>query len=190
MKELIRKFYEAFPDLKGNQAVDTFIRNPEHQELLRDYLQAPTKDGRDRLDEAFKVYYFGLRFTSYVSTSLYFHSVNFDKRMRRFEERNALTLDQPVGDEEGTTFKDQLADEPNGNDEEMETSLEESVESEALLEAYALLTDKQQEILTYAYVHQWKDVEIARKLGTSQQSVSKSHQRALKKLKQLLEGKE
>ncbi|TGB01310.1 sigma-70 family RNA polymerase sigma factor [Halobacillus salinus] len=182
MDEVVRHFFDKFPDLKGNQAVETFIRMPEHREVIEEYLRNPIENNRLALDQTFKAYYFDVRFTSYVSTSLYFQSVNFDKRARRFAGRNALTLDQPIGDGEGTTFKDQIAD-PNGEYFLKEDNLEACVEDEKLIKALATLTDRQRRILNLAYFKQWSDTAIANEFDVTQQSISKSHRTALMKLK-------
>ncbi|WP_345243116.1 sigma-70 family RNA polymerase sigma factor [Pontibacillus salipaludis] len=186
MREVEEKFYKEFPNLRGNRAVEAFLRKPEHQEMLKEFVDSPSQTRKEHLDHAFKVYYFGLRFTSYLNTSLYFQSVNYDKRMRRFAQHNALTLDQSVGDEDGTTFKDQLLNEGEILYMESPTSLKDCIEDERLLEAYFLLTDKQREVLDMAYLLELKDTEIAKRMNTSQQAVSKSRKKALKKLRCLL----
>ncbi|QST00689.1 sigma-70 family RNA polymerase sigma factor [Pontibacillus sp. ALD_SL1] len=186
MREVEEKFYKEFPNLKGNRAVEAFLRKPEHQELLKEYVDSPNQTRKDHLDKAFKVYYFGLRFTSYLNKSLYFQSVNYDKRMRRFAEHNTLTLDQSVGDEDGITFKDQLVSEGEILYMEAPTSLKDCIEDDLLLEAYFSLTDKQREVLDMAYLYELKDTEIAKRMDTSQQAVSKSRKKALKKLRSLL----
>ncbi|MCD5324927.1 MULTISPECIES: sigma-70 family RNA polymerase sigma factor [Pontibacillus] len=185
MRSFEERFFEKFPNLKGNPAVETFLHKPEHQELIEDYLSSPTQERMDHLDKAFKAYYFGIRFTSYLNTSLYFHSVNFDKKVRQFAERNRLTLDQSVGDEEGETFKDQLYDQGSLYTETPRT-LEECIEDDDLLRAYLRLSDKQRGVLDMTYVHQMKDSEIANHTHTSQQAVSKLRKKALMKLKNAL----
>ncbi|KGP90069.1 hypothetical protein N780_07215 [Pontibacillus chungwhensis BH030062] len=186
MSEVEEKFYKEFPNLRGNRAVETFLQKPEHQEMLKEYVDSPSPTRKEHLDQAFKVYYFGLRFTSYLSTSLYFQSVNYDKRMRRFAEHNALTLDQSVGDEDGITFKDQVLSEGEVLYMEAPTSLKDCIDDDLLLEAYVSLTDKQREVLDMAYLFELKDTEIAKRMDTSQQAVSKSRKKALKKLRSLL----
>lgn len=186
MKDLVRWFFDVFPDLKGNQAVETFVRKPEHQHVIKEYLRDPVNENQFALDQAFKAYYFDVRFTSYVSTSLYFQSVNFDKRARRFAERNTLTLDLPISEGGSTTFKEQIAD-PSGEVlYQEEDKLEACLQDERLIKALATLTEQQRLILNYAYVKQWSDTAIASYQGVSQQSISKSHRKALQKLKREL----
>jgi RNA polymerase sigma factor (sigma-70 family) len=186
MDSLKERFYRIYPDLKGNKAVESFMTQPEHQELLKEFLTSPSPSAENRLNEAFKAHYFGIRFTSYVSSSLYFHSVNFDKKIRLHRGRQLLTLDQPLSGDEDGTFKDMIA-EPEEPLTITEQSLEDVISDERLLQAYRKLTEKQKRILDLAYVKELSDTEIASLLRVSQQAVSKSHRKALAKLKEQLQ---
>ncbi|WP_175989950.1 sigma-70 family RNA polymerase sigma factor [Bacillus sp. Marseille-Q1617] len=186
MDSLKERFYRIYPDLRGNKAVESFMTRPEHQELLKEFLSSPSASAEGCLNEAFKAHYFGIRFTSYVSSSLYFHSVNFDKKIRLHRGRQLLTLDQPLGGEEDGTFKDMIAD----TEEHLTLpvqSLEDAISDETLLHAYRKLTDRQRRILDLAYVEELSDTDISKILRVSQQAVSKSHKKALAKLKEELE---
>ncbi|MEL3972955.1 sigma-70 family RNA polymerase sigma factor [Rossellomorea oryzaecorticis] len=186
MDSLKERFYRIYPDLKGNKAVESFMTQPEHQELLKEFLTSSSPSAENRLNEAFKAHYFGIRFTSYVSSSLYFHSVNFDKKIRLHRGRQLLTLDQPLGGDEDGTFKDMIPD--SGEPVTLpEQSLEDAISDEALLAAFRKLTDRQREILDLAYVKEMSDTEIAKVLLVSQQAVSKSHKNALARLREELQ---
>jgi RNA polymerase sigma factor (sigma-70 family) len=186
MDSLKERFYRIYPDLRGNKAVESFMSQPEHQELLKEFLTSPSPSAEDCLNEAFKAHYFGIRFTSYVSSSLYFHSVNFDKKIRLHRGRQLLTLDQPLGGDEDGTFKDMIPD--SGELVTLpEQSLEDAISDDALLAAFRKLTDRQREILDLAYVKKMSDTEIAKVLRVSQQAVSKSHRNALARLREELQ---
>jgi RNA polymerase sigma factor (sigma-70 family) len=166
--------------------VESFMSQPEHQELLKEFLTSPSASAEDCLNEAFKAHYFGIRFTSYVSSSLYFHSVNFDKKIRLHRGRQLLTLDQPLGGDEDGTFKEMIPD--SGEPVTLpEQSLEDAISDDALLAAFRKLTDRQREILDLAYVKEMSDTEIAKILRVSQQAVSKSHRNALARLREELQ---
>lgn len=186
MKNIKQRFYEQYPDLKGNQVVDTFLSKEDNHKLVDQFLNSPSKKRKARLDEAFRKHYFGIRFISYLNTSLYFHSINFDKKIRRFERRNILTLDQAIGDEEGATYKDLLVDQSLSLPNEQTEQLETIIENEQLLNAFMSLTESQKQILDLAYAKDLRDVEIAEALGTSQQNISKTHQKALSNLKDMM----
>ncbi|MGG4165980.1 sigma-70 family RNA polymerase sigma factor [Rossellomorea vietnamensis] len=187
MDSLVSEFYRHYPHLKYNKAVDSFISQTENRKLVKDFLRHPTASKEDHLNEAFKAYYFDIRFTSYVSSSLYYHSVNFDKHIRKYSERHPLTLDNQVG-EDGGSYVDLVPDPASDiTPFTMYSTLMECLENEELLQAYKTLTNKQKQILDLAYVQELSNTEIARMLGVSQQAVSKTHRKALRRLKSILE---
>ncbi|WP_409251824.1 sigma-70 family RNA polymerase sigma factor [Bacillus sp. SCS-153A] len=186
MDALRKKFYNLYPDLKDNQVVESFLSREENRKLLEEFLEDPSDSAEDGLNEAFKAHYFGIRFTSYVSSSLYFHSVNFDKKARLERDRQLLTLDKPLGDGEDASYKEMIAD-TEATSYYTEKNLEESISDETLMEAFQRLTERQRFILNLAYAEERSDTEIAEILGVTQQAVSKTHRKALKKLKNALE---
>ncbi|WP_061811041.1 sigma-70 family RNA polymerase sigma factor [Rossellomorea vietnamensis] len=187
MDPLVSEFYRHYPHLKYNKAVESFISQTENRKLVEDFLHHPSASKEDHLNEAFKAYYFDIRFTSYVSSSLYFHSVNFDKQIRKYSERHPLTLDDRVG-EDGGSYVDLVPD-PDSDIAPFTnySTLMECLENEELLQAYKTLTEKQKHILDLAYVQERSDTQIARMQGVSQQAISKTHRKALRKLKSILE---
>ncbi|MCA1055032.1 sigma-70 family RNA polymerase sigma factor [Rossellomorea aquimaris] len=186
MDSIKERFYRSYPDLRGNKAVESFMTRPEHQELVQDFLTSRSASAENSLNEAFKAHYFGIRFTSYVSSSIYFHSVNFDKKIRLHRGRQLLTLDQPLGEEGDGSLKDMLPD-PDGQIPLKEQSLDEAISNDSLLEAYRKLTPRQKRILDLAYIEEMTDTEIARTLLVSRQAISKSHRKALLSLKKDLQ---
>ncbi|ARP44629.1 RNA polymerase sigma factor SigB (plasmid) [Geobacillus thermodenitrificans] len=145
----------------------------------------PTKENKEKLDIEFKKFYFSIRFTAFISSSLYFNAINFDKRYRKMLERYILTVDKPLGDEEDTSFKDIIAD------SQAEIQIENIIQSDditdyiedpVLYEAILTLSDKQREVINLAYVKGLSDTEIGKMLNKSQQAISKMRNRALKKI--------
>ncbi|MGE6377991.1 sigma-70 family RNA polymerase sigma factor [Peribacillus muralis] len=168
-----------------NKIVCSFLESKENQDLLKNAVCNPSKENEDELDKAFKRFYFNIRFTSYISTALYFNAINFDKRDRKIRNRHPLTVDCSVGDEDGGTFKDMIVD------QESEIKIEDFLRSGNILdyledpllcEAVENLTDKQREILDLAYVKGISDTEIGLLLNKSQQAVSKTHKKAIQNI--------
>jgi RNA polymerase sigma factor (sigma-70 family) len=145
------------------------------------------------LDQAFKAFYFNIRFTSFISSALYFNAINYDKRYRRVQNRYPITVDCSVGEEDGTTFKDMIKD-PNADikiDDCLKSeSILDHLEDLALCEAVERLTEKQREILDLAYVKGLSDTEIGLLLNKSQQAVSKTHKKGLQNIFCYLQKKE
>lgn len=177
-KKKNKKFFE-------NNIISSFLDDKSHQELLMKTLSNPSTENNEELDQAFKRFYFNIRFTSYISSALYFNAINFDKKHRKISNRFPLTVDSNVGGEEGQTFKDIIADrnaEIRVDQLIKRNSIMEYLEDRILYEAVQRLTDKQREILYFAYVKGMSDTEIGILLGKSQQVVSKHHKKALKSI--------
>lgn len=60
-----------------------------------DALYNPTTKNMEKLDETFKLFYFEIRFTAFISSSVYFNSINFDS---------------PIQSEDEVTFKEMIED--------------------------------------------------------------------------------
>lgn len=71
----------------------------------------------------------------------------------------------------------------NDQIETCNTCLEDYIESPIIYKAVKTLTKKQKIILHYAYIKQYKVVEIAKLLGLSQQAVSKARKDAITRLR-------
>jgi len=176
-----------------NKLIVSFLEDPKHKSMYYETICNPTNENKQLLDRLFKYFYFRVRFTSHISSTLHFNSINHDKRYRKLQLRNNLTLDQKITDAEGEqTFKELIAD------ENAEISIDKISESENILEhitcpilyaAIQTLSEKQRKILELYYIHGLNDTEIGKELNQTQQSISKAHNIALKKLHDYLSNK-
>ncbi|MEW4226418.1 sigma-70 family RNA polymerase sigma factor [Rossellomorea marisflavi] len=172
-------------DFFNNNLIKTFLEIKDNEALLKEIICNPVEDNKKLLDSKFKSFYFNIKFTSYISSALYFNAINFDKKHRKTQKRNPLTVDQPLGDSESSTFKDQI------RDDSAEIKLDSIIQSEnifdyiedpKLYEAVKILTKKQLEILNLAYINGFSNTEIALILDRSQQTISKTHKKALENI--------
>jgi RNA polymerase sigma factor (sigma-70 family) len=170
-----------------NPLIQNFLKDRYHAQLFQKAISNPTLENKEELDRAFKLYYFNVRFTSFISSTIYFNAINYDKKQRKHNLRHLLTIDSPAQNDEDMNFKDSLVD-PNG-----ETTIEKILDSEditdyiedpILYEAVNSLSKKQKEVLSLAYIKCLTDTDIAKLLNKSQQSVSKIHKRALEKIQE------
>ena len=168
-----------------NRLIRSFFQNEDNYDLLLKAICHPLEDNLKELDLKFKKYYFSVRFTSFISTTLYFTAINFDKKRRKTSERNPLTLDQSITSDGDTTFKDLLID-PKSEvfiDHLLDgDKIEEYIEDPILHKAVLTLTPKQKEVVNFAYLKGLSDTEIATILNKTQQAVSKVHKKALEKM--------
>jgi RNA polymerase sigma factor (sigma-70 family) len=172
-----------------NPIIVGFLDNQDNRINLLNYIKNNTPENRTLVDEAFKRYYFKAKFTNYLSQTIYFNAINYDKRHRLNSKRNQLILDKPLGDSETETILNNVDPsippiELNINDS---PRIEDHISDCNLYEAINKLTNNQKQILSLSYVYGYNDSEIAKILNKSQQAVSKSHKRSLEQLQMLIE---
>lgn len=186
------RYQEKHHKLLSNPVMKDFLKEEEH---LRQFVQAicfPTNENKDRLNELFKQFYSEIRLIKYFSTILRNNSINYDKKQRKNKDRYPLILDQPVsyGDDDHMTLASLI---PSENTAivymltENSSHLEEYIDHPQLYRALKQLTPNQKKIIELAYVQELKDTEIAKLLGVSQQSISKTHKKALNRIRDYLE---
>lgn len=190
-REKLNRFVEENRYFLEHRVVKSFLSNEENKRLFFEVICYPTSVNKKKLDEEFKRFYFNIRFTAFLSSTLYFNAINYDKRHRKLSNRYQLTLDQSIGDEEEErTFKD-LIEDSNSNltiDDILDsTDIKDYVTEPSLVQAINKLTPKQKEVIDLAYVKGLSDTEIAKRLGKSQQGISKLHKKALKRIHDSIE---
>lgn len=186
----VEKYKLENEEFLKNKVVQSFLQHKQNQILLINVICNPSKENEENLDKAFKKFYFNIRFISFISSALYFNAINFDKKYRKIQHRQTLTVDQPLNAEEGGTFKDLICDESADIklDEILKSeSITSYLENPLLCRAVETLTDKQKVILDLAYVKGLNDTEIGNVLKKSQQAVSKTHKKALKNIYKFLQ---
>ncbi|MEJ3719939.1 sigma-70 family RNA polymerase sigma factor [Paenibacillus polymyxa] len=118
------------------------------------------------------------KFVSYVSNLLHFNSINFDKKNRKYNNRFVLVIDN--------LDESYFRKEDDGWFEGNMYTLENQISDPNLHRAFLKLSVRERQILNLSICNEAKDTEIARSLGITQQSVSKSRKNALKKLRNSL----
>lgn len=185
-EERIKKFEDENRQLLKNDLVISFLKIPTNKEKYMETISNPSPENRKELDKLFKHFYFKIRFISHISSTLKFNSINFDKKLRLIQSRFSLTLDATIHSNEGQeTFLDLVADEQAEDyfsDIILNDNLDEYVISPILYDALNSLTKKQKEIISLAYAEGLSDTEIGRRLNKTQQTVSKTHKKALEKM--------
>ncbi|MEH7356846.1 sigma-70 family RNA polymerase sigma factor [Neobacillus drentensis] len=168
-----------------NPIIQNFLKNKQNYQLFLDSICDPTDENIEKLDRNFKIFYFDIRFISFISSSLYFNAVNFNKRQRKYSSRNLLTIDSTIQHEEETTFKDMIED-PESEITVDKLSISNDITDylihPILYKAVQSLSVKQKEVLNLVYIKGLSDTEIAKYLNKSQQAVSKIHKIALRKI--------
>ncbi|MGX9134122.1 sigma-70 family RNA polymerase sigma factor [Rummeliibacillus sp. JY-2-4R] len=179
-----RKFIEENEEFLNNPLIKDFLSQKENYQLLKMSICHPTTQNKDLVDQAFRVYYFTIRMTSYISTSLYYHAINFDKKIRQLNYRFPVILDRPVKEDSELALKDLAI---YHEDFEIQSDIILDYISDPMIyQAVKSLTLNQRNILYLVYIKSWTDIEVSQYLQISQQAVSKSRNKAIKKIRKQL----
>lgn len=158
----------------------SFLSKKENKTLLYSYVREPNEKRKEILEQTFQQFIFERRFISYFAKTIHYTAVQFDKRERRFLDRNQRYLDAP--EQEGGPAREIPSIMP-----EYETgtsTLGDHMSSEFLSSAWKQLTKKQQQVLDLSFVYGYTDTEIGEMFNQSQQSISRLKQRALQHMRQ------
>lgn len=189
--ESVESYLVKFEKHLQNPVIKSFLDIQENMSLLAEVINNPTNLSKKKLDDTFREFYFKIRFTNYLSQAIYFNAINYDKKVKLFLERNKSILDCQMNDGENVTLIDYLASKEWREGQEVyidSTNIADHLTSYSLYQAIQLLTENQRQLLNLAYIYGLNDSEIAIYLNKSQQAVSRSHQNALKKLREIIEN--
>lgn len=166
--------------------VERFFSYPQNEHLLRSYLDNPSPEGWKKLEEAFVNFCFEVRFTKYLSSTIKFAYMDFERKRRR-AERNMAILDMPAHEDHDETIGERYV---SRNDDEIWLILRpdpqkmlDSLSNETICKAFSGLTQNQKIILTFSYAMGYLDKEIAEKMSVTPQAVSKARNAALSNLR-------
>ncbi|MBM7702411.1 sigma-70 family RNA polymerase sigma factor [Metabacillus iocasae] len=166
--------------------VKAFLQKEAHKQLFEQIIHDPTGDHEKQLHEAFQAYYTEIRFVSYMS-KLIIH-VARDHRVKRQKQQRifSYTLDQPVNKEGDTrSALDLIVGEEEVSYEVQH--LVDEVTNPCLYDSFHHLTKRQRQVLEVHILHEQSYTSIAERFGISQQSVSSTCKRALRKLRESYE---
>ncbi|WP_339998786.1 sigma-70 family RNA polymerase sigma factor [Priestia aryabhattai] len=175
---------EKWKEMMKHPIMNHFFHSTEHYQLLKNVLEDPSEENVKEIDQKFQHFYKEIRIIKYINTMIRIFSVDFDKRVRKNQDRFSLTLDHPK-------ISSSLSQEVKGDsyDEYIrkQKSIDQHIENKVLYEAFLQLTKKQKQVFTYMYVEQLNMQEIAEMLGESRQNISNIHKRGLKKIRNYID---
>lgn len=175
-------FFKENTEFMNNVIIKSFLEKENNKDLFITSICFPKSSSKEKLDAEFKKFYFNIRFTSFISNTLYFNAINYDKRYKKFSNRHPLTVDSSLVDGESSSFKDYIPDtkaEIRIDLLSKSSKVEDYVINQDLYEALKTLSPKQKEIIDMIYVKELSSLEICKLLGKTQQAVSKLHRKAL-----------
>lgn len=156
-----------------NPLLRNFLKQQDNLKVYEAYLERNSAELKEILNQRFKKFYYKIRIISYFSKLIDFESINFDKKNRERNQKFNLILDKPS--ESGDTLVEQIEDQTIRENNKIEDIIP--------LTALKSLTNRQKLVLELWFYANLNDTEIGNLLGVSQQSISKTKQTALQKLR-------
>ena len=169
--------------ISENRLTNGFLENEKNRMKFESYISNPTQEKLDELNIAFKKHYFKIKCLSYFSKVLSFEAKHYDKKRSLVSNRFQTILDAPVSGEDNITLKDSIKDDVTTETEIRDGNWENEINHEHIRNSLKELTNRQKESIRYYFFEGMKDREIASLWGTSKQSVSKTKQTALRKIR-------
>ncbi|NBI30255.1 sigma-70 family RNA polymerase sigma factor [Chengkuizengella marina] len=165
-----------------NPILKHFFEEKKHKLTYEEYLRTGDLKYIEQLEISFKEYSYKVRILAYFNKYLYFKAIKYDMKHRKLQQRFQLILDK--SDEESNTIIDNIEDENSQiNIDKMDMKIDDFVTDERLSKSINKLTFQQKKVLYFYYVEELKDIEIAKKFNVTRQSITKTRNTAIKKLK-------
>ena len=175
------------PDVVSSNVFKRFLEIEENKKLYFSYLEEPTSENADMLNEQFKYFEKQIVRIAYIKKVIFYESKRFDSKLREHNKKFNLNLDAPT-DESASTI-DVVQDENAFIHFEriFENDLENLVSDDLLITLLRRLNTKQKQVLYYRYVMDLTEKEIANLYNVSQQAISKMLHKSINILR---EGRE
>lgn len=165
-----------------NRLLQTFLTDEKINKIYLSYLEQPSAYKKDIIENLFQIHVRKVQLLSYFSKILHFESQKYDKKIRHMNSVNQLILDKNVNGGEGTVL-DLIEGEQPFEQLEFSTDLELVFEDKLLYKIVSSLSPRQKDILHLLYVEGLTEIETAQRLGVTKQSINKTKNQTLKKIK-------
>ncbi|MCM3759151.1 sigma-70 family RNA polymerase sigma factor [Sporosarcina aquimarina] len=173
--------------LVQNRLLQTFLEDEDVNNFYLNYLKHPNKYKKDKIEELFQIHVRKIQLLTYFSKILNFEAKRYDRNIKQLYYDAPLILDKST--HEGCSGIDLVRE--NHSVYELDISIPTSsynlaavCEDKRLYKIISKLSTRQKEILYLLYIEGLTEYEIAQKLVISKQSVNKTKNQTLKKIKQ------
>lgn len=158
--------------LKENKAFRSFLNDPENKRIYEKVIESNREDLLIDLNRRFKEFFLEVRLIKYISTIIHNSVIELDIQARKkaqFLDPYDSALHDKLSTQEALGDKKVLFDD------------------EVISKAFQSLTNNEKKVITLTYLKELKESEIAKQLNITQQAVSKTKCRALKKLRETMQ---
>ena len=171
-------------DVVNSNVFKRFLEIEENKKLYSSYLEEPTNENANLLDEQFKYFEKQIVRIAYIKKVIFYESKRFDSKLREHKKK---FMDTPTV--ESASIIDAIQDEKSFSHFEriFENDLESLLSDDMLIMSIRRLNSKQKQVLYYRYVLDLTEKEIANMYNVSQQAISKM---LLRSINILREGRE
>ena len=175
------------PAVVNSNVFKKFLEIEENRNMYFLYLEEPTSENADTLNEQFKYFEKQIVRIAYIKKVIFYESKRFDSKLREHNKKFDLSLDAPI--DESASNLGVVQDENSFLHFEriFENDLESLLSDELLITLLRRLNNKQKQVLYYRYVMDLTEKEIATLYNVSQQAISKMLHKSINVLR---EGRE
>lgn len=171
-----------------NRLLQAFLTDEKINNLYISYLEQPSAYKKEMIEKLFQIHVRKIQLLSYFSKVLHFESQKYDKKIRHMNSVNQLILDKNVNEGEGTVLdlieREQPLDELEFSIPVSSYDLELVFEDKHLYKIVSSLSPRQKDVLHLLFVEGLTEIEAAQRLGVTKQSINKTKNQTLKKIKQ------
>ncbi|SHG23213.1 sigma-70 family RNA polymerase sigma factor [Ornithinibacillus halophilus] len=179
-------YYSSFYD---EPIIKTFLNDEDNYRVFMDFYTSPSEDNAKKLNDTFKRFFYKSKVFKYLTSLIYFYSIDFDKRQRKRRSRNHLILDQPIQAETERSLIDNMASYTVNYEEQIAFyHLPTLVHDKKLSKALEKLTKKQQIVLKLFIFNGLTNKEIADYFKESPQNISNIKKVLIKRLRESLQN--
>lgn len=94
------------PLIYSNEMIKNFLNDTMNYSLFTKFINSATINDFEKLDNAFQKYYMEARLVKYFSETIYHHSINYNKKIKKYSQHNCLMFKQD--ENQSNTFMDLL----------------------------------------------------------------------------------
>lgn len=182
------KFNYYYKKKKNDALIANFLKISKNKKILSDFINNPSEQNRNVLDDAFKNYYRKVKIITYISKFIRFFSIDYDKKISKYKKRNNLILDDTQKTNNIAKKREYISTEPDEvNIQYLENEhIIQSITNEKLSYLLKELSPKQLDIIDLKYRLCYSNKEIAKIMDLSEQTVSYNLRATIKTLKKAL----
>lgn len=177
-------FLEKYKSELENPLIKGFLSIPSNFEIFKTAVQIPSIENKDIVEREFKKHCQNIKKIKYIDSLIRNYAIDYDKKIRKNKNRFLLEIDVYSNSRslDGDILYEPISQEHFQGDK----NLKNYITNSKLLLALESLTIKQFNILELIYIKNQSLKEIARRLSSTPQNISKIHRKAIENLKKQL----